>query len=121
VRNILLEATPRFSRYPLFRILSWLLNLRSISIFHIGIFRFSGLLGFLLGLQLGLNLSAFLSSLRFLLSEDGLSLLFDFIAITLDDYPSDGADFFDLGNVDGLCCILTFIIKPVLRSLLDMQ
>ena len=46
----------------------------------------------------------------------GLALLFNLVVVALDNGASDGADLFDLTDVDGLRCVFALIIEPVLLN-----
>jgi len=46
----------------------------------------------------------------------GLALLFNLVVVALDNGAGDGADLFDLTDVDGLRCVFALIIEPVLLN-----
>jgi hypothetical protein len=92
----------------------WLPNLWLRSIFHVRVFWLSGLLGLLLCLQPRFDLGTLLRLLFLLLLQNSLSLCLDFVEVALYDGSCNRADFFDLGDIDGLCGILTFVVEPVL-------
>jgi hypothetical protein len=73
-----------------------------------------GLLPLLLGLPLGFLLGALLRRGLFRDLPSRVFLLLPLVIEPLDDRAGRSAEFVELGDVLTLCCVLAFVVEPVL-------